>query len=484
MAGVKTIHEIIEEVSPYYKKKGEAEAVHTLSYESSTETLEPVYFFVLDLMEDFGLSPEKLVDNFSSSPGSGHFSELQGKATAMQQQGSKILGDVNTVLRSVLNIIYDLKDFYMRLQAYDDLNSKDKNKSAAARLSLKQLWMDKVDYTSKGNSSIKAMALGQAGMQTLMDAFLAVEDESLNGPDGKEIDLNERIKRIVKSRIIEFNYWIKQSEKELRKRFELEKNYLRSQVNALKLYSRWARPYLLAASRLESKDHGKNPHLVNVFNTIMLELTLLGKTSAKIKEAALEGSLPKEFTSEKFLKNLEKNGRTYYSVLLVDFKFRGIPQRVAQQSHFAFGGRAEITFRGYALNDDELAKLYEELDKSDLESVLGLVEGVSGDSLKQMQEEIDFFLEGMKPEEEKIEKKSADTSNPFLALVGYYDKEKKTEKKKDDTEEKKEIVVKKDNWIESEHLRPLAIGAVAGEEGLAFKLFTIYKKAHGMASYL
>ena len=36
--------------------------------------------------------------------------------------------------------------------------------------------MDKVDI-AKGNSSIKAMALGQAGFQTLMDAFLFVKDE-------------------------------------------------------------------------------------------------------------------------------------------------------------------------------------------------------------------------------------------------------------------------------------------------------------------
>ena len=49
---------------------------HDLVYDSSSETLEPVYFFILDLMNDFRLDTEKLVDNFSSSPGSGHFSEM------------------------------------------------------------------------------------------------------------------------------------------------------------------------------------------------------------------------------------------------------------------------------------------------------------------------------------------------------------------------------------------------------------------------
>ncbi|HUW44088.1 MAG TPA: hypothetical protein VMV95_03970, partial [Bacillota bacterium] len=94
---------------------------HSLVYDSSSETLEPVYFFILDLMNDFGLETEKLIDNFTSSPGSGHFAELGQRATIMQQQGTKILADINNVIKSVLNLIYDLKDFRIRLYQYDDL---------------------------------------------------------------------------------------------------------------------------------------------------------------------------------------------------------------------------------------------------------------------------------------------------------------------------------------------------------------------------
>ena len=121
MAEIKSISQMIEEISPYYKKKKVPEASHTLVYDSSSETLEPLYFFILDLMNNFGLAPKKLIDNFSSTVGSGHFAELGQRATIMQQQATKILGDVNTVLRSVLNIIYDLKEFRMRLQSYEDI---------------------------------------------------------------------------------------------------------------------------------------------------------------------------------------------------------------------------------------------------------------------------------------------------------------------------------------------------------------------------
>ncbi len=465
MVEIKSVSQIIEEVSPYYKKKKGPESSHTIIYDSSSETLEPLYFFIIDLMNDLKFSPEKLIDNFSSTPGSGHFAELGQRATIMQQQATKIMGDTNTVMRSVLNIIYDLKDFKIRLQHYDSLKSRKKEEQDSAVLALKQIWMDKVDI-AKGNSSIKAMALGQAGYQTLIDAFLMAKDEK----DVKRLDLNERVKRILQPRVGEFNIWLGESERELRKRYELEKTYLRSQVNSLKLYSRWVRPYLKAASDLEAKEGGRNPGLVKAFNTIILELTVLGKSKLDIADESAKGNLPAEFAKENFIKKVKRN---YYSCILVDFLFRGIPQRVSQQPHYAFGGRAEITFNSYALNDDELKKLNEELKKSEINDVLGLIEGASTESLGQLQDEINSFLDE-KPEEEK-KKKSADESNPFLALIGAYDKkEKKSEGGK------KEAAVSPDNWIEKTLFRKVA---VENAKTRMFDLFDIYKKAHSMASF-
>jgi len=454
MPEIKTVSEIIEQTIPTYLKKKEPESIHSIVYDSSTETLEPVYFFMLDLMNDFGLNPKKLVDNFSSSPGSGHFAELGQRASIMQQQGTKLLGDINVVLRSVLNIVYDLKEFRIRLQSYDDL--KDNNKKDSAILSLKQIWMDKVDI-NKGNSSIKAMALGQAGFVTLLDAFLSAKSTL----DVEKLDLNEKVKRILSPRIHEFYIWLEQSEKELKKRYELEKAYLKSQVNSLKLYSRWAKPYLKAAQQLEQKEQFDNPGLVKFFNTVLLELSLLGKSKVKL---------------EKHFEKL-KVRRNYYSCVLVDFKFRGIPQKVSQQSHYAFGGRAEITFSSYALNADELVKLEKEFEKSDLQDVLKLIEGTTTESLEQLQKEIDFFLED-KSEPEKKKEKALDDSNPFKALIGGYDKPEKSETKPKTEEKDKPLI--QDNWIEKTHLRTLAI---KNATEMCFALFDVYKKAHGMASY-
>ncbi len=477
MPEIESIQEIIKRVSPYYNKKGEPEVSHKIVYNSSSETLEPIYFWIVDFLADIGLDVEKLTDNFTSSPGSGHFGELGQRATIMQQQGSKILADINTVLRSILNLIYDLKEFRIRLDQYKSLKSDDKDTKESARLSLKQLWLDKVDI-QKGNSSIKAMALSQAGFVTLLDAFLAMKDETLKDSKGNEIDLNERVKRILKPRIREFNIWVEQSEKELSKRYELEKNYLRSQVNSLKLYSRWAKPYLKAAQDLEQKDSGRSPDLVKTFNSILLELTLFGKSKINIKKSSISGDFPSEFSNEKFIKSLK---RDYYACVLVDLNFRGIPQRISSgaQGHYAFGGKTEVTFNAYALNSEELKKLDEELDKSDIGDALTLIEGSTGESLKQLQEEINFFLdEKDSSESESKEKEKISGTNPFLALIGHYNK--KDEKPKEKKSKKKEDKIQKDNWIESTHIRPFTAEEAKTK---TFTIFDVYKKTHGMVSY-
>ena len=455
------INEIISKVSPYYTKRAKdkekglidsvAETEHTLVYDSSSETLEPIYFFILDLIEEFGYKTEKLVDNFTQSPSSTNFGEIGQRKTIMQQQASKILADIGVVTRGVLNIIYDLKEFRMRLQSYKDL--KNPKTKEAALLSLKQIWMDKVDI-NKGNSSLKVMGLGQAGFSTLIDAFLVVKKPE----DVKKLDLNDRIKRILLPRIKEFQIWVKQSEAELEKRYSLEKIYLKNQVSSLKLYSRWARPYLKAAQDLEGAEN-QSSALVKSFNTTILELTILGKMKTKIK-----GNENLSAEVQKLEKSVKRN---YNDCILVDFVFRAIPK---QGVHI---GRSEITFRGYALNDEELAKLEKELEQDDMHEALKLIKGSTTDSLDQLQEEINFFLDEKTKGEDT--KKSSDGSNPFVALVGGYNE--KSEKVKEVTKEK---TVKKDNYLEKTYIRPAAIEDAKTK---VFTIFDVYKKAHGMPSY-
>jgi len=453
------ISKIIEEISPRYRKLGEPLQEHTLIYDSLSETLEPTYFWVVDKMNEFfGGKVEKLVDNFVSTPGSGHFGELGTRATRMQEESMKILGAVNTVVKSILNLIYDLKEFEIRLEHYNASKNKEDKKAEAGLLALKQIWMDSVDV-KRGRGSINMLAQ-DLNFVTLRDAFMAAKDDK----NVDKMDLNDRVKRILKPRIKEFLEWKERSEKELRKRFEVEKSYLKSQVNSLKLYTSWLRPYLMAAENLKMNEMGRHPGLVKAFNTIFLQLVLLGKTGIKIEEAITAKDLPPKFDRIKWK-------REYHSCVVVELQFRGIPSRVGQQSHYAFGGRAEVNFKAYALNDDELAMLDKKLREESVEEGLKLMEGITTDSLEQIKEDIDHFLENT---EEKEEEEKGKDVNPFLALFGIYEKR---DKKKEVKKEIKEV--KKDNYEES--LLRSYTESVAKER--CYDLFDIYKKAHGMASH-
>src|SRR3989344_5027147 len=202
---------------------------HYLSYDSSGQNLEPVYFWILDnLYQEYRdmKKVDKLIDNFVSSPGSGHFSEMGLKATKMQEEEMKMLGAANSVVKSILTLIYDLKEFKIRLDLYEELKSSKSEEKNSAMLSLKQIWMDTVD-AKRGNTSIKALTLGgQSYFVTLIDAFMA--SDSLKVVD--KLDLNDRVKRLLQQRVGEFLKWVEESEKELRKRYEIERTYLKSQV--------------------------------------------------------------------------------------------------------------------------------------------------------------------------------------------------------------------------------------------------------------
>jgi hypothetical protein len=473
------VDRIIKEISPYYQKEGfMLESKNNLIYNSPAESLEPVYFWLTTFMRDkeFDNDPVKLIDNFASSVGSGHFSEMGGKKSAMQEQASKLMQTINAILRSVLNLIYDLKEFKIRLSHYNAAKSKNKATKEAGVLALKQIWLDKVDI-QRGQGSINALSSGNLQFVTLRDAFYAAK----NPDDVDKLDLNERVKRLLKPRILEFKEWKKRSEQELRKRFEVEKAYLKSQVSALKLQTRWARPYLVAAKRLEADEKLEEKYaLVSAFNTVIIQVVVLGQKPVKVKvkhTPNLKGgrALPEEFGY------MQEKGkiRKYFSVVIMDFNFTGIPSKQGQ--HFSFGGKTDVKTMGYALNQDEIDLLKYKLKEEDLENAFGLIEGMTKDSIEALHLDVDELLEDNSDEE----KDSPDT-NPFTAIFTAA----KAKKKEKTPEEKEKAEIKKMKKLAKEGIRPDSyaekyVRNVALETGMnfAFTLFDNFKKSMGMAAF-
>ncbi len=435
---------------------------YKLVYDTPGGGLEPLYFWILNFMG--GEKARKIIDTFASSPGSGHFSELGLKKSQMQEQASRLMQTINTILRSVLNLIYDLKEFQIRLSHYDAAKSKDKAKKEAGILALKQIWMDKVDM-QRGQGAINALSSGNLQFVTLRDAFLKAKDEK----DVKDLDLNERVKRILMPRILEFNEWKDRSEMELRKRFEVEKTYLQSQVDSLKLQAGWARPYLDAAEKLAQDEKLSNDSaMVTAFNTVILQLTLMNTQPVSVSSGVEKNRLEKRALPESF-RHIANKLRQYQGVTFVNFKFTGIPNKVGQ--NFAFGGKAEIVFEAYAMNDEEMLLFDDALKNSDLANALKLVQGMTDDSLKQLEFDIESFTGKKKDKKEK-----KDDTNPFAALFKWDIGKKKKISDEEKLEKLKENKVKPDKYAEK-YLR--SIGA-ASSAGNAFKIYDTFKKSLGL----
>lgn len=447
---------------------GDPRSQFKLTYDAQTNQIEPVYYWILDFLQDMGVKVEKVTDNYRASPGSGQFQEMGQKMGINQQSFERYSAAINQVAKSILQLLYDLKEFEIRIEHYKDAKGENgKEKIEEGNLALKQVWLDNVDL-KRGRGSIHQMA-AELGYTTLREAFMmanSIEDaKKMSGKDGV---LNDQVLRVLIPRMSEYFKWKELSEKELSKRFNIEKNYLSSQVETLKLYTNWARPYLKAAQELKQEGFENDPALVNAFSTTMFELVLFGKKEEKFMPPGASGY---------------KTKRQYYSCVVVDMIYRGhVGQRVTQKGDYAygFGGRVDMTFSSYVLNEEELELMKKKMDEQDLEDGLDFLKENTEDSLAQLKEDIEHFLNDDKAEEKK-EKKKQDDTNPFTALASIFTKAlKKSEEKKDG--KKKEINavsdMQKENWIEKE------IRSVGEEsaKSMTLTVYDIYKKSHGMAS--
>ncbi len=445
---------------------------HALTYDSPAEGLEPVYFWILDFLYGPYKKVEKLVDNFQSSPGSGHFSETQGKATQMQQEVGRTLGNINTVIKSILNLVYDLKEFRLKLAPYREYKKLTNPQEKFNKLlSLKQVWLDHVDMR-RGRGSINALSAGELDFVTLRDAFMAAEDIT----HIKKLDLNERVKRILIQRADEFFKWIEESHQSLEQRYRLEKNYLNSQHANLKLYMHWMRPYLIAAQKLQKNISGNvslDPRLVTTFNSTVFELVLLATQDYDLKDDVTSGLLPDNFKDIKT--------REYKKILIVELDFRSIPQKVSQRGDWAFGGKADIKFTSYALNNEELDVLKTELDKDEMNLVMKLIQDVNEDSLKELEKDIATIMkeDDEKKEDEKKEEYKSEDTNPFSALFKpLFDAFKPKSKEAPKTEDLSKGIIP-DNEYEKIARSQAAISA----RETCFTVFDVYKKSHNMPSH-
>jgi len=439
---------------------------HTLGYDISAnanEFLEQAYFWMVDYITKEFEKSYKLTDNFIASPGSSLFTDFLTKTTRVQEEASRILGNVNTVIRSVINLVYELRELKIVMDEYEKYRSKNSIESESALLALKQRWLDQVDIR-RGGTALKQLVLtgaNQPNFVLIIDAFMAPK----NLEEAKKLDLNDRMKRLVLQRLSEFYIWLEQSETELKKRYELLKLYLKSQVNSVKLYARWVKPYLKAAKSLEQNASG-GAYLVSGFNTAVFELSVLGEGKVTIAEEILKGGLPEVFETK--IKT-EK----YVPLILIELKYRSTPESVGQ--HHRFRGLLELEFTSYGLSVEELKILLKEIEKDDFGEVYQAIEGATNESIGMIQSDIDEFI-NEKPKKDK--KEDSDDTNPFSALFsGLFSQFSITSSK---NEEKKARIGLR---VDSDYEKAVRNQAIVKARMECSKMFNVYKGVNNMPSF-
>ncbi|MFH1021777.1 MAG: hypothetical protein V1809_00135 [Planctomycetota bacterium] len=82
---------------------------HILGYDAPQESLEQMYFWLLDRMQAVFPRVEKISDTFAASPGSGYHTDASSKAGSMQAGVMRMLREINQAFRTIEMSIQRLK---------------------------------------------------------------------------------------------------------------------------------------------------------------------------------------------------------------------------------------------------------------------------------------------------------------------------------------------------------------------------------------
>jgi hypothetical protein len=210
------------------------------------------------------------------------------------------------------------------------------------------------------------------------------------------MDLTDVVRRILAPRTKEFIDWMYISDKELRKRRDIEKAYLKAQNSALKAYAKWARPYLIGTNKLipaeytelleEHKELGLgSASIPTPFHAMWFYLELIGQKAAKIELTRPPVGVYKEL-------ELEDKANTPLTIIDVRFAFRGSPQQsvgARGERGMAFTGRTFIRFTGYVMLNKHWNML---LDTQD-DEVLNYIDVMTKETLDAMADDLKKYLE-------------------------------------------------------------------------------------------
>jgi len=312
--------------------------------------VEKFYFFLAEFLEqNLGFEVEKLEDAFTSAQGSAYWGNMSQKLTIQQEKAAQYLGTIGGMIKSIHQMIHELRIMDERKQFYEDSKKGDK----AAELALKSIWVDMVDGGGKSPYSVTGLAQ-QVGFVLLPDLFFNTHIKSSKDID-KKVDsmkaegINKTVRNVLKRKFKQYLLWKEKTDVELKARRNFTLKYLRQHFNVTKLYISWVKPYLRNIQSLKQGDTLNNKDIISAAETAVIDLELFGMKKMKATDA--------EF-------------KKFFPVIKIDFHFKVKPDMMFTQEYQRAPlhmGTSEITFQAYTLTVEEMAEYKKKKDEEDLE---------------------------------------------------------------------------------------------------------------------
>ena len=442
--------EIYEESNNLPLRTGYPKPIHRyrLIYESSTNSIEEMYFWMLGhLKQDMGFPEiEKITDVYTASESSAVWGNMQQRLAIQQDRASQYLASIGKMVKELFQLVRELRILEERKELYE--NWKD---SHSADVTLKGLFIDMVEGGSKNPTSVYGLAQ-QVGFTILPDLFFNTHITSLKDVDTEidKMEYNPSVKNVLKRKLVQYITWTTNTTKEVSNKFNFTLRMLRQHWVGIKTNISWVKPYLRNIKRMSMQErHTKSAELISSFEGSIAEMEFMGKNK--------QGS--------------------HYAVVLASFQYRTMPTLSYQTEGYQRGpihvGRADVKLRAYAWTEEQIDQYKKMKDREDLE-LIGYVDSSLEDAMDALEGDIEKYLElaeepiKKKEKQEEKKEKQATALEPFKALFQGINelfipniKIKKKEKKKK---------------LDPKNAEKTATGAI-------WQVYKNYKKSHGLIAW-
>ena len=408
---------------------------------------QPEYYSVTQMFAALGYRSLKTAETIDPSAVSGLMNMVFEKRKNLQDRVMQLLGNINTVLKSIIAIIYELKELDRNLYLYRELKDNDKEKAEAAELALKRVFLDNVD-SRKGGASLSSLSRsptqgqGGPGFIDIMSVFYQVK--SLK--DIQNIERNEQYKNILKNRYIEYEKWKEINGNDLKNRKSLLLQYLKSQMGSFNLYVDWCSTDLSLLSRMgldtakKADAYLRGSGKPDIFENEVFKVTVVGyrpvyageydveyarlfkskgpEIIIKAEPKSIAGNLISrgyEEHNRSFIYNrLKKYGPLVIAAIKIQMDFKEKPSKEQIQPPY----EGTLYFRGYpyCFTPEEFY-LYKGAQAAKIQkTVFASVDQVVFNSLNVIKEDLDKYVKEADEEEKKNKEKKPQKEYAFMDI--------------------------------------------------------------------